>query len=1665
MRKFAQTCRFLADGRRVDESWRQLLNSEFVLAACQSEVNRRDTAELEQAYKLLACDSANRNAVAAHQRLFKLPTGKTRLEIIRRAVACARLAICCRESLSQKVLRGIEEWTPRTVGKEGSTKWPELTVQNTPESIISAFEQALGRLAQLDDEGRWFAISATKQFAGLAVSPIYSVKMPIALIDSLTGSGKIAWLHLQKLEGGGGGCFGLPVSQLGLELSTDTKQGVQIAWQYACSGHTDANFDVAWWLEGADSLSGRSADAAFAVGFRSLFREIPFDSHCIISAEMSNDGRLAPVNGIQDAGNIKLQAARTLQDGSTAVQVFVARENSLRADEQNRWMDRGVIVNACDHIDEVFDQTSQELRTLNEFLEKQIASILSQASSRFERPLQSLEDFSKLIVPMRVARGVRSTLSDDEQESLGHPLSNNQDEISDETSQDGGTVTRQVLDWKDFIVACGGRTIVLGDPGFGKTTLLWQLVAETCSQAASLLRSENATISQLTIAVYLPAAKLAETLAQSDNQSSSSIVLDCIESYCDTDGLLRTLLEEKLLNGQCLVCLDALDEVSDARDLERFLSVFLREHSAVRIVVTSRLTGYAGPPFEMELSNQAELLPFTNSQIRQAIEAWFGNDQELASVVRRQVLRNEQLNDVFRSPILLHLASQQVLSALRAKRPLPTWDRRTELYEGFVALALSQLAKRTDEPIKEMEQFEFRLFLGELAYRLWLKDPRRSLWPREILHTEIKFTVDAGKHWGLQKRFHQLFDDLQDSGVMVPVAAGDHRSPMMFLHRTIAEYLAGHHLANAINNSRSECWQVVEKKCWDSAWQQVLLFCCGSLKEPEAMLLRLENGTPSVDNPRGDDLLRHRLMLAAQCLLECNPADVGSCRARITHEVIQAVKRIPGIINLPPGVDAIRSLLSLTSDSPSSDFRRELQSKLPSIENVLQKIGAAAYSDELFEWLSEQLWDACGTDSPRTNGIRRSPQPFANAIVAICDVLDVDQVIQGNRSNDEAKWRVIGSLFRAAAYQSSKSVKLTATFLDAIGTAVVDSNQVQSVGLSQTIEYLPQIDYATLEQSGLIRVCCSTLEKSDSEEVSKRVFRLLESLGEVAATDKQLAGLVAGLSYDVPSRTVVKTILAMKSTLAAPEFLWSLSSAIDTADEKHARLGMEIFFALHEKGGVAWQKSAEYLIGRYEFAGRLLETWIKEDSSNSLVSLTNTLLSSEEHRPLALRATKNFVTSFDKLEPQQRGFLVAQRTEWLDGLIASILKTQGKARFDQPEILDSIRDSTDLSIRILYKPLVGLACRYRPTEALADWIVGALAKANDGIDESLLNISEEFPRLSKEIKKYLFYSIKEAGLMQKSRGYLNLARTILSDPRDLLNYVVHCSGETQQDVAALTILAELPSQSIDERLVDTLLNHLNSRKPVLRRLASRACRNLDDSALTPVVAGRLLDALKRESVLGELTMTIIDLASRSPDYFAGAILELYFDAENLLHEQAAAILPSIGNRFIDSNRFSDASDRVHSQDRGHRAEAIHLLCKLLSNCDGERRRRVLAVLAEVDDDSIFSRLNPFDPSNEELVMWLISELLDQDPKIANGALRLLLQRCISPDGKNLDVLVSRIQLPMGFVIRIRQPAQSHDPTFLKRMEQMALACQSRGVRFFGCDADFLEGINGIDLAG
>lgn len=401
---------------------------------------------------------------------------------------------------------------------------------------------------------------------------------------------------------------------------------------------------------------------------------------------------------------------------------------------------------------------------------------------------------------------------------------------------------------------------MLGDPGFGKTMLLWHEVGRRNEEWRSKIERSEAGLGQAEVAIFVRALELMRWVEKGEGVLEA-IIAHRRGAWRLSDATVK-LLAEKLGEGAGLIAIDALDEVPlTLRDkLDARLAKFGGAHPQARVLLSSRLVGYTRAPIAIAEDDQFETLAFEPRQMEQSVTKWFHPDAAAGTEAWPHIQSQSDIFGDLRCPLLLRLACALIAEAREKGSSLPTWERRGELYEAF----LKHGVKRWSEISHPGAQARglFMDFAGEVALDLWKQDPRRTLWDEET----VASSTDAAQrgHRALELRT-DLIRDLCDAGILSRAGPDDPATPLMFTHRSFGEYLAARCLAERLKKRDAPEWELVDEKSWDPAWEQVILFLAGNLSTQSAALQRLID---ELADDATDDVVHWRLVLATKCVGE-----------------------------------------------------------------------------------------------------------------------------------------------------------------------------------------------------------------------------------------------------------------------------------------------------------------------------------------------------------------------------------------------------------------------------------------------------------------------------------------------------------------------------------------------------------------------------------------------------------------------------------------------------------------------------------------------------------------------------------------------------------------------------------------------------------------------------
>ena len=508
---------------------------------------------------------------------------------------------------------------------------------------------------------------------------------------------------------------------------------------------------------------------------------------------------------------------------------------------------------------------------IKEFLLGEERIVLQDAGQRMGLEFDRWGDLKRLLVEPRLASGLRPRLTEEQYRALEQQRAE-----GDYRGTDGLEAKREAafaaenlhgersgdLKWTDWSeTGLHRQTVILGDPGFGKTALLWRAVCERNRTAINRIEAGRASESTLLIAVLLRADELAALAAQLSERSSAEVHEQALLSIVNQDrlrGANLRWLRESLESGRCLIAVDALDEVpaTKTNNLD-----WLRHPNYTppqSMIFTSRLAEYGGKPVVGILDDdELEILPYDESTAKQATVSWFWSDPRLAETFWAQLDTPGQafVRQVLLSPLLLRLACQ----AFQPLKGGPKWKTQTDLYQSFMQTAWDRGNQRRGYTLDLEQSWALEQSISRLAYELWRRDPQRTFWNEEALRDAYNKQSDRnvlGEPGPVK--------ELEQAGLLVKAKLRNRvRSRVYyFIHRTLHEWLAARYWARQLERARSKHWDNLNRWAWLPERERCITFVSGQLS-PEAATTLLQ-----VIRSSEDDIRHHRLVLAIRCLPE-----------------------------------------------------------------------------------------------------------------------------------------------------------------------------------------------------------------------------------------------------------------------------------------------------------------------------------------------------------------------------------------------------------------------------------------------------------------------------------------------------------------------------------------------------------------------------------------------------------------------------------------------------------------------------------------------------------------------------------------------------------------------------------------------------------------------------
>jgi hypothetical protein len=506
--------------------------------------------------------------------------------------------------------------------------------------------------------------------------------------------------------------------------------------------------------------------------------------------------------------------------------------------------------------------------------------------------------------------------------------------------------------------------MILGDPGAGKSTLLRYLTlvaaqGKTDGVGATLCgRPEAGNHTGLPLPILIRLSSFA--------QSKQSFI-EYFESYAKTQlhvSLGEKFFERALEDGQAIVCLDGLDEVSQPAqriDVRNAITALTTRYPRNRFIVTSRVAGYDSASLDKRAFAHHAIVPFGEKEIQSFVEKWYAARERepeqaktRAANLFNDLKANERLLKLAENPLTLTIIA---LVHQRARAELP--EARVELYDRCAETLIEEWDKwkglAPDDRARPYYQLRRRL-LERAAY--WMHIESQDADVAQISKRALEMKV---AEFLVEDETLNLSEDTARIEAKQFVALATSRTGILvereqgavsFIHLTFQEYFAASDLYWRYRKSPDAIWQAIQPHLYDSHWLEVILLLLGRLND--------DGDTPSIivekilrEHDKFDDVIHRDLFLAARCL-----ADGVKVSESLQNVIVEKLSRFAGRLQPryePLRRNAIEILGILKGDKRAGDVLLTLaqDEKVDMGERVAaaQALGQFGYTDDAISLL------------------------------------------------------------------------------------------------------------------------------------------------------------------------------------------------------------------------------------------------------------------------------------------------------------------------------------------------------------------------------------------------------------------------------------------------------------------------------------------------------------------------------------------------------------------------------------------------------------------------------------------------------------------------------------------------------------------------------------------
>lgn len=369
--------------------------------------------------------------------------------------------------------------------------------------------------------------------------------------------------------------------------------------------------------------------------------------------------------------------------------------------------------------------------------------------------------------------------------------------------------------WKqkktDSIIRLEDNTIIIGEPGSGKSTLFKKLSKEIIEQNS--IRND---VEFYPIIISFNALKI----AQYD-------LVNAINLYFSTEWNESLLIngEEIIKQGNCVLFIDALDELPKVSDKEKALKAineFHSKHPSVKIICSSRPSEYLFYNCTELGFKYHEISNLDTGQIQSFVSSYFADNALKSKRLLKSLKDTGILNKLPQTPLTIAL-----ITIIFDEKEVEIPATITDLYRQFVDLLIGKYT--TDNTFDIIEIGVKHRLLCYLAKYLHTQR-KQSISEEELKRLIIDYSSERGQLIDAERIVE---DVIINTGLLFKNEYGE----IQFKHLSFQEYFTAYEIFHHNQGERT----LFVKSFNNPWWQNVAIFYAGMTKDAPELLNEIMN--------------------------------------------------------------------------------------------------------------------------------------------------------------------------------------------------------------------------------------------------------------------------------------------------------------------------------------------------------------------------------------------------------------------------------------------------------------------------------------------------------------------------------------------------------------------------------------------------------------------------------------------------------------------------------------------------------------------------------------------------------------------------------------------------------------------------------------------------------